>query len=66
MASSSGAISCGNDLVSDIEEDVPEVISNQDTPKCKGVPCHLWITKCVSSHNSDGIALGERICQCQI
>ena len=62
MASSSGAIPCGNDPVSDIEEDVPEVISDQDIPECKGVPHHLWTTKCVSLHNSDGFALEEEIC----
>ena len=62
MASSSGAIPCGSDLVFDVEEDVPEVISDRDIPECEGVPCHLWIMKGVSLHNSDGIALEEGIC----
>src|SRR5450759_128589 len=62
MASSSSANPSGSDLVSDVEEDVPEIISNQDIPECEGVPRHLWTTKCVSLHNSDGIALGEGIC----
>ena len=62
MASSSSAIPCGNDPVSDVEEDVWEVIFDRDIPEYKGVPHHLWTTKCVSLHNSDGIALGEGIC----
>src|SRR5450759_762896 len=63
MASSSGAIPRGDDLGSDSEEDVVEVISDRDIPVCEAVPRHLWTTKCVSLHNSDGIALGEGICQ---
>jgi hypothetical protein len=62
MASSSGAIPYGNDPLSDVEEDVQEVIFDRDILECEGVPCHLWTTKCVSLHNSDGIALGEGIC----
>ena len=62
MASSSGAIPCGNDPVSNVEEDVWEVICDEDILECKGVPRHLWTTKCVSLHNNDGIALGEGIC----
>src|SRR5665811_226824 len=62
MASSSGTIPFGSDLYSDVEEDVPEVISDRDIPECEGVPRHLWTTKCVSLHNSDGIAVGEGIC----
>ena len=61
MASSSGAISCGNDSVSNVEEDVPEVITDRDIPEYKGVPHHLWTMKCVTLHNSDDIALGEGI-----
>ena len=62
MASSSGTIPYGNDPVSNVEGDVQEVISNRDILECEGVPCHLWTTKCVLLHNSDGIALGEGIC----
>jgi hypothetical protein len=62
MASSRGAIPYENDPVSDTEEDVQEVISDRDIPECEGVPRHLWTTKCVSLHNSDGIVLGEGIC----
>ena len=62
MASSNSAIPCGNDSVFDVEEDVPEVISDRDIPEYEGVLRHLWTTKCVSLHNSDGIALREGIC----
>jgi hypothetical protein len=62
MASSSGAIPYENDPVSEVEEDVEEVICDRDIPECEGVPRHLWTTKCVSLHNSDGTALGEGIC----
>ena len=62
MASSSGAIPCGSDLLSDVEEDVPEVIFDRDILECEGVLRHLWTTKCMSLHNSNGIALGEGIC----
>ena len=63
MASSTGTTPRWDDSVSDSEEDVVEVISDRDIPVCEGVPRHLWATKCVSLHNSDGIALGEGICQ---
>jgi hypothetical protein len=62
MASSSGASPYGNDLLSNVEEDVKEVISNRDIPECEGLPRHLWTTKCVSLQNSDGIVVGEGIC----
>jgi hypothetical protein len=62
MASSSGFIRYENDPLFDIEEDVQEVLSDRDIPECEGVPRHLWTTKCVSLHNSDGIAIGEGIC----
>ena len=62
MASSSGAIQYENDPLFDMEEDDHEVISDRDIPECKGVPCHLWTTKCVSLYNSNGIAMEEGIC----
>ena len=62
MASSSSTIPCGSNLVFDVEEDVPEVISDRDILECEGVPRHLWTTKCVSLYNSNGIALEEGIC----
>ena len=62
MVSSSGTIPYGNDLVSDMEENVQEVISNRDILECKDVPRHLWTTKCVSLYNSDGTALEKGIC----
>ena len=45
MASSTDAIPYGDDPVSDMEEDVREVISDQDIPECEDVPRHLWTTK---------------------
>jgi hypothetical protein len=42
-------------------EEVQLVISNLDIPKCKGVPCHLWMAKCVTLHNDNGVAMAERI-----
>ena len=62
MASSSSANPCGSDLVSDVEEDVSEIISDRDILECEDVPRHLWTTKCVSLHDTNGIALGEGIC----
>jgi hypothetical protein len=62
MASSSCVIVYENDPLSDIEDGVQEVFSDQDIPECEGVPRHLWTTKCVSLHNNDGIAVGEGIC----
>jgi hypothetical protein len=62
MASSSSVIGYENDPLSNIEDDIQEVLFDRDIPECEGMPCHLWTTKCVSLHNSDKIVVGERIC----
>jgi hypothetical protein len=62
MASSSIHVGSKNDPLSNIEEEVEELLSDQDIPECEGVPRHLWMTKCVSLHNNNGIAVGEGIC----
>jgi hypothetical protein len=49
------------DFDSKFEEDVHQVIFNRNIPECKGVPCHLWMTKCVSLHNDNGVAMVEGI-----
>jgi hypothetical protein len=62
MASASIFNQANVDVASDIEDEVPFVISHRDIPECEGVPCHLWMTKCVSLHNEYGVAVGEGIC----
>jgi hypothetical protein len=62
MASLSVRVRSENDLLSDMEDEVEELLSNRDIPECKGVLHHLWTTKCVSLHNNDGIAVGVGIC----
>jgi hypothetical protein len=62
MASSSVLIGSENDPLSDMEDEVQEVLSDRDIPEGEGVPRHLWTTKCVSLHNDGGIAMGEGIC----
>jgi hypothetical protein len=62
MASSSIHVGFENDPLLDMEDEVEELLSDRDIPKCEGVPHHLWTTKCVSLHNNDGIVVGEGIC----
>jgi hypothetical protein len=62
MASSSIHVGFENDPLLDMEDEVEELLSDCDIPKCEGVPHHLWTTKCVSLHNNDGIVVGEGIC----
>jgi hypothetical protein len=54
MASSSIFSAIEHDVLSDIEEEVQDVVSDRDVPECKSVPCHLWMTKCVSLYNDNG------------
>jgi len=30
--------------------------------ECEGLPCRLWITKCMTLYNNDGILVGEGTC----
>ena len=31
-------------------------------PECKGLPCRLWNTKCVTLYNDEGLLVGEGTC----
>jgi hypothetical protein len=62
MASSSGFIGFENETLSNMEDEIQWLFPNQDIPKCKGVPRHLWTTKCVSLYNNDRIVVQEGIC----
>jgi hypothetical protein len=61
MASSSGLIGSKNDPLSNMEDNIQQLLSDCDIPECEGVPRHLWTTKCVSLHNDDGIVVGEGV-----
>ena len=61
MASSSNRIGSLNDPLLDMEDKVQKLLSNRDIRECKGMPCHLWTTKCVSLDNDNGIVVRERI-----
>jgi hypothetical protein len=45
-----------------MEDNIQQLLCDRDIPECKGVPRHLWTTKCLSLHNDDGITVGEGIC----
>jgi hypothetical protein len=62
MASSSVRVGYENDPLSDMEDEVEELLFDRDIQEYKGVPRHLWTTQCMSLHNNDGIAVGEGIC----
>ena len=59
MASLSIYIGSENDPLPYMEDEVEELLSNHDIPKCKGMPRHLWMTKCVSLYNNNRIVVGE-------
>jgi hypothetical protein len=61
MAPSSIYFGNESNFNSKFEEDIQQVISHRNIPKCKGVPCHLWTTKCVSLHNDNGVAMAQGI-----
>jgi hypothetical protein len=61
MVSSSRHPGDDSDLESEIGEVQPR-ISDHDSPECEGVLHYLWMTKCVSLHNEDGVAVAEGIC----
>jgi hypothetical protein len=48
MASSSINVSDEINIHYDSKQDVQEVIIDCNIPECKGVFCHIWMTKCVS------------------
>jgi hypothetical protein len=48
--------------LSNIEEEVQNVISDCNILECEGAPHHSWTTKCVSLHNDNGILVVEGIC----
>ena len=62
MASSSIYLRDDDSTMSEVDDEVQELVSNCGIPESKGVPRDLWTTKWVFLHNDNGIVVVEGIC----